>query len=128
RLVARESRRQKCTPAALRMRSIFVSPGGNQSMSGSSFVVRTSRALLLSTSVVALCSGQAFAQQAASDDIEEIVVTGISLSMQRAVEEKHDADTIQDSVSADDLGRLINKNSSEAVARLPGVNISQDQG
>jgi TonB-dependent receptor len=90
------------------------------------------RVALLSTCALAVV-GPAWAQNqpsttSANQQIEEIVVRGISLSLQKAVEDKRAAEAIQDSVSSDDLGRLPNKNSSEAINKLPGVNITQDQG
>jgi TonB-dependent receptor len=89
---------------------------------------RSTRVLMLSTAMAAVLTATQATAQSTPTEIDEIVVTGINLSVQKAIEEKRQSDEIQDSVSADDLGRLSNKNSSEAVARLPGVNISQDQG
>lgn len=89
------------------------------------------RALLLAgcASLSATAAWGQAAQQASSEEsIEEIVVRGISLSLKRAVEDKKASEGIQDGVSADDLGRLPNKNSAEAINKLPGVNITQDQG
>ncbi|TQV81362.1 TonB-dependent receptor [Exilibacterium tricleocarpae] len=59
---------------------------------------------------------------------EEILVTGTRLSQRRAIEAKRLADGIVDAVSADDIGKLPDKNAAEAVDRLPGVSISIDQG
>lgn len=83
--------------------------------------------LHLSVSFIALLASGAVRADAAND-IEEIVVRGYYGAVQKSIADKRDSDAIQDGVSADDLGRLSNKNSSEAVARLPGVNITQDQG
>ena len=85
---------------------------------------RPARILLLTASAAALlASSQAHAQQ-----IEEVVVRGIRLSLEQAAESKRQSEAIVDVVSADDLGRLPDKNAAEAVARLPGVSITQDQG
>ena len=81
----------------------------------------------LSVSFITLLASGAVRADAAND-IEEIVVRGYYGAVQKSIADKRDSDAIQDGVSADDLGRLSNKNSSEAVARLPGVNITQDQG
>lgn len=92
------------------------------------------RVLMLSTCAV-FAANSAMAQSAGEqqaqvdkETIEEIVVRGISLSLKKAVEDKRNSEGIQDGVSADDLGRLPNKNSAEAINKLPGVNITQDQG
>ncbi|MEQ9446757.1 MAG: TonB-dependent receptor [Rhodospirillaceae bacterium] len=92
--------------------------------------------LLMSASAVALTLGMATLTTAAQAqtsntptlDIEEIVVRGAALSQQRAIERKRMADTILDAVSADDLGKLPDKNLTEAIDRLPGISISNDQG
>lgn len=85
------------------------------------------RAFFTSASVAALAVAPAHAQDP-TGGMEEIVIRGINLSRQIAVENKRNADAILDSISADDLGRLPDKNSAEALSRLPGVNITIDQG
>jgi TonB-dependent receptor len=92
----------------------------------------TLRAVVLS-SCAYLSSSQAMAQSTPApkkdeEKIEEIVVRGINLQRQLAVQAKRDAEAILDAVSADDLGRLPDRNTAEALARLPGVSITQDQG
>ncbi len=90
----------------------------------------------MSASVAALTFGAATlatpAQAQTSNtptlNIEEIVVRGAALSQQRAIERKRMSDSILDAVSADDLGKLPDKNASEAIDRLPGISISIDQG
>jgi len=90
---------------------------------------RAFRTLLLSTSAATLAFfAPTISAQAAEPQIEEIVVTGINLARLRAMEIKRSAEAVMDAVAADDLGRLPDKNSAEALARLPGVNITQDQG
>lgn len=92
-----------------------------------------SKQLLLSVSCFALCIGSGFTAKPASAQendlgIEEIIVRGAALSQQRAIERKRMADTILDAVSQDDLGKLPDKNLTEAIDRLPGISISTDQG
>lgn len=62
------------------------------------------------------------------DAPEEIVVTGSRASRQNAVARKRLAPTIRDVVSSDQIGRLPDYNTAEAVQRLPGVAIETDQG
>ena len=70
------------------------------------------------------------AEPPAADDAgeEEIVVTGSRASRQDAVARKRAAPTIRDVVSSDQIGRLPDYNTAEAVQRLPGVAIETDQG
>jgi len=85
--------------------------------------------LLGSTSIVAiLCAtAPAFADTATSTDtganaVSEIVVTGIKESLQRAITIKRDSVDQVDAVSAEDIGKLPDKNVADALQRIPGVN------
>ena len=60
--------------------------------------------------------------------LEEIVVTGIRASLQLSLEKKRDADSVMDVVSAEDIGKLPDKNVADAVQRIAGVNISSGSG
>ncbi len=59
--------------------------------------------------------------------LEKIVVTGQALAIQRSAEIKRIADTIVDSVSADDIGKLPDHNTAAALRRIPGVSVQEDQ-
>lgn len=61
-------------------------------------------------------------------DLQEIVVSGQRLAQQRSIETKRNASRFIDSVSADDIGRLPDKNAAEALDRLAGISITVDQG
>ncbi|MBV9692296.1 MAG: TonB-dependent receptor plug domain-containing protein, partial [Alphaproteobacteria bacterium] len=78
-----------------------------------------------SASVLALVvgTGAAFAQaaQPQGGSIETVVVTGIRASNQRAIDIKHQSVTIVDAVSAEDIGKLPDKNVADALQRVPGV-------
>ncbi len=58
-------------------------------------------------------------------EAEQIVVTGIRASLQKSMEVKRNADGVVEAVSAEDIGRLPDKNIGDAVSRLPGVNTVQ---
>lgn len=60
-------------------------------------------------------------------EIEEIVVTGYRLQASKAVEAKRQSDSISDSVSEDAIGRLPDFNAGEALRRIPGVAVENDQ-
>jgi len=71
----------------------------------------------------------ALAQESDDDEVlEEVIVHGIRYSQAQAVGIKRNAIGVVDAISADDIGRLPDKNAAEAVDRLPGVSISTDQG
>ncbi len=59
----------------------------------------------------------AMAQQAS----QEVVVTGIRRAIESAISVKKNADTIVESVSAEDIGKLPDASVAESISRLPGV-------
>lgn len=64
----------------------------------------------------------AFAQEAAEEATgDEIVVTGFRASLENAVNVKKNAQSIVESVSAEDIGKLPDASIGESIARLPGL-------
>jgi len=82
--------------------------------------------------VAALGAGTVNAQtQPQSDDedvVEEIVVTGIRGSIQRAIDLKKTSNSIVEAVSAEDLGRLPDTSIADAISRLPGLTSQRAEG
>jgi iron complex outermembrane receptor protein len=68
------------------------------------------------------------AAPAAGEQIEEVVVTGFRSSLEQALEKKRAATNFVDSISAEDVGKLPDNNVAEAIARIPGVQISRTNG
>jgi TonB-dependent receptor len=69
------------------------------------------------------------AQPAAeSDSLEEVVVSGFRSSLEKSLENKRAATNFVDSISAEDVGKLPDNNLAEAIARIPGVQISRTNG
>lgn len=58
----------------------------------------------------------------------DIVVTGTRLAQRRAIADKLAADNIVETLFANDVGKLPDQNVAEAVRRLPGVSVANDQG
>lgn len=56
-------------------------------------------------------------------EVETIVVTGLRASLERSIETKRDADTNVEVVSAEDIGKMPDKNIADALSRLTGVNV-----
>ncbi len=59
---------------------------------------------------------------------ETITVTGFRFSLERSLETKRNADSVVDVVTADDIGKLPDRNIADAVQRVPGVTISSASG
>lgn len=60
--------------------------------------------------------------------IEEVVVTGIRASVRDSIEAKRANANIVDAISAEDVGKLPDRNIAEALQRVPGVAISRERG
>ncbi|MDB6158282.1 MAG: chip-II, partial [Gammaproteobacteria bacterium] len=59
-----------------------------------------------------------------SDDVEEVVVTGIRASVQQSLEAKREALSVEEVVSAEDIGKMPDKNVADSLTRVPGVTTS----
>ncbi|NRF71570.1 TonB-dependent receptor [Aquincola sp. S2] len=64
----------------------------------------------------------------ASEPASTVIVTGIRASREQSLNQKRNADGIVDVITAEDLGKLPDKNVADAVQRIPGVNISSMAG
>lgn len=88
------------------------------------------RTVILTRSTPEPASSQAN-PPAAKTQAEEggpIVVTGFRASLQTAREIKRKSDAIVDVVAAEDIGQLPDNSATEALARLPGVQIFRNRG
>jgi TonB-dependent receptor len=81
---------------------------------------------------LAVCPTAAFAQTASlppvaaapADAEPSIVITGFRASLKKALDIKLSADHIQDSLVAEDIGKLPDQNIAEAIERIPGIVVS----
>jgi len=62
---------------------------------------------------------------ASSDDLTEIVVTGIKASIQKSLDIKEQSIGVVDAISAEDIGTFPDSNLAAAIQRIPGVSISR---
>ena len=60
--------------------------------------------------------------------IEELVVSGQREADRKALQAKLAADQIEEVLYSDDVGKLPDQNVAEAVKRLPGISVANDQG
>jgi iron complex outermembrane receptor protein len=80
--------------------------------------------LTASASVLAvMAAAPAFAQTAAPDTVEEVVVTGIRASLQAALQQKRSSDLVSEVVTAEDIGKFPDKNVADSLSRVTGVNV-----
>ncbi len=60
--------------------------------------------------------------------LKEILVTAQRESTRKAIEQYREADAIQNFIASDDIGQFVDQNVAESLQRLPGINITRDQG
>lgn len=74
-------------------------------------------------------SAQVNAQQAVeSEELEEVIVSGIRASMRDSLGIKRESIQVVDAISAEDVGDFPDKNIGEAIQRVPGVQINRQDG
>ena len=72
-----------------------------------------------------LVAGQVIAE---GSSIDEVVVTGIRGSLERAMDTKRDASGVVDAISAEDMGKFPDTNLAESLQRISGVSINRVNG
>ena len=65
----------------------------------------------------------AAASAAGADDVQRVEVTGIRASLQSAMNVKRNSEAHIDVISAEDIGKMPDKNVADSLARIPGVTI-----
>jgi TonB-dependent receptor len=64
--------------------------------------------------------------QGSSDELKEVVVTGLRVSLQRNLDIKRDAVGVVDAISAEDIGKFPDSNVAASLQRVPGVSIQRN--
>jgi TonB-dependent receptor len=70
----------------------------------------------------------AFGQAQESEELEEVVVTGLRGSLKAARDIKRDAIGVVDAISAEDIGKFPDANLSESLQRITGLSINRRDG
>lgn len=83
---------------------------------------------LLASSVAMVVASGAIAQTNEAIQEEELVVTGIRASLQRAMDIKRDAQGVVDAISAEDIGKFPDTNLAESLQRITGISIDRSNG
>ena len=91
---------------------------------------------IVSAVSLALMGLPAFGQEKSTDKpagnapqvLETVTVTGIRASLEKSIDTKRNADAIVDVITAEDIGKMPDKNIADAVQRIPGVTISSQSG
>ncbi|TMI86638.1 MAG: TonB-dependent receptor [Bacillati bacterium ANGP1] len=89
--------------------------------------MRSARSTLIGTAVaVALFGPEAVvhAQTSSSQNLQEVVVTGIRASLEKSLEQKRAADSVEEVITSEDVGKMPDKNIADSLKRVAGVTIS----
>ncbi|VXC27493.1 TonB-dependent receptor [Pseudomonas sp. 8Z] len=78
----------------------------------------------VSVLALAISTAPAWAQEA----IERVEVIGQAASIDNALQEQKNSDSIESVVHADAVGQLPDDNAAEALQRIPGLSVERDQG
>ncbi len=65
------------------------------------------------------------ADTAPSEELQEVIVTGIRASLQKSMEIKQNAIGVVDAISSEDIGQFPDANIGDAIARIPGVTVNR---
>src|SRR6478672_2596295 len=97
-------------------------------------IMRIARSTLIGTAVAMALFGRNNVVQAQTsgdattsnqnEQLQEVVVTGIRASLEQSIELKRSADSVVDVVTAEDIGKMPDKNIADSLKRVPGVTIS----
>jgi TonB-dependent receptor len=69
-----------------------------------------------------------YAQDQGSEELEEVVVTGMRSSLKQSMEIKRDSIGVVDAITAEDIGKFPDTNLAESLQRIPGVSIDRQNG
>jgi iron complex outermembrane receptor protein len=82
----------------------------------------------IAAAVTILTMGTALQAQAQQAEQQIVVVTGVRAALEQSLRQKRDADAVVDVVTAEDIGKMPDKNVADAIQRLPGVNTQSSAG
>ena len=64
------------------------------------------------------------AQNAAKPELSTVTVTGIRAALEQSLSAKRNADSNVEVITAEDIGKMPDKNVADSLQRIPGVSIS----
>ncbi len=70
----------------------------------------------------------ASAPKAEPKQLETVIITGIRGSLQQSINQKRNSDSIVEVITAEDIGKMPDKNVADSLQRIPGVNVATAGG
>lgn len=93
---------------------------------GCTVVARTAVASAVTVLVMGIAA-EAQAQDAVQAP-QTVIVTGVRAALEQSLRQKRNADAVVEVVTAEDIGKMPDKNVADAIQRLPGVNTQSSAG
>jgi TonB-dependent receptor len=94
----------------------------------SSTISRSASAIAVAVCLVSSASASAQEQPETTTTSDEIIVTGVRASLDRAIDIKRNSNGVVDAISAEDIGKFPDTNLAESLQRVPGISISRVNG
>ncbi|MFZ6774920.1 TonB-dependent receptor [Undibacterium sp. SXout7W] len=82
----------------------------------------------IASAVALMVLSASFAAHAQEVGGQEVVVTGVRAALEKSLNQKRNADSVVEVVTAEDIGKMPDKNVADAIQRLPGVNTQSSAG
>ena len=82
----------------------------------------------IASAVALMVLSASFAAHAQEAGGQEVVVTGVRAALEKSLNQKRNADSVVEVVTAEDIGKMPDKNVADAIQRLPGVNTQSSAG
>jgi iron complex outermembrane recepter protein len=115
-----------CAAILERKKTMIEKPNGKATNVKS--IQRKYRALVGSAATVLVALSASAQSTQENSEVEEIVVTGIRVSLQESAELKRNSNYAVDAITAEDVGKFPDNNVAEALQRIPGFAISRSNG
>jgi len=85
-------------------------------------------AMAVSAALLTLANAQAQTATEKKADDNTVVVTGYRYAIEKSLDQKREANSIVEVITAEDIGKFPDKNVADALQRVPGVVVSRDGG
>ena len=87
-------------------------------------LIRTPIATAVALTVLSVAAAHAQQAPKAEAQLNAVTVTGIRASLEQSLSRKRNADSNVEVITAEDIGKMPDKNVADSLQRIPGVNIS----
>ncbi|HAT29468.1 MAG TPA: TonB-dependent receptor, partial [Janthinobacterium sp.] len=85
-------------------------------------------AIMISGAAAAAQAQQAAEAVAPAEPVAVVTVSGVRASLAQSLKQKRNADSVVEVVTAEDIGKMPDRNVADAIQRLPGVNTQSSAG